>query len=191
MDQEKVQPAIGEKENVYYAKSMNSTHGPITNVEHLSRVSTLASEFGKELDLDKESALAGLFHDFGKYSRRFQNVLCGKDIHINHAMPGAAFLYEANCCTSKRMHAYNIYKPIIEAILGHHDGLVSLREPNMASNLKKTYERDDADYRKSGISQLLRQPLGTEVSWHCARKSLRLIVLIDEFTEIQRKSVAF
>lgn len=151
-----MQSAIGEKENVYYAKSTNSTHGPITNVEHLSSVSTLASEFGKELDLEKESALAGLFHDFGKYSRRFQNVLCGKDIHIDHAMPGAAFLYEVNCCTSKRMHAYNIYKPIIEAILGHHDGLVSLREPNMASNLKKTYERDDADYCPSGKLSALR-----------------------------------
>lgn len=145
---------VGEEKTVYYAKSANLVHGTITNAEHLSRVSALASEFGKALDLEKEAALAGLFHDFGKYSQRFQNVLSGKEIHIDHALPGAAFLYAVNCGTPKGMRRYSTYKPIIEAIHGHHDGLVSL--PDMADALKLTVKQENADACPSGKLSALR-----------------------------------
>lgn len=154
MERLKTQSNIEKKETVYYAKSSNSLHGTITNAEHLSRVSALASNFGRELNIEKEAALAGLFHDFGKYSQRFQNVLCGKEIHIDHALPGAAFLYTTNCRNPKGMRAYNIYKPIIEAIHGHHDGLVSLQDMNHA--LDQTLKQDHADYCPSGKLSALR-----------------------------------
>lgn len=145
------QPGIVEKEPVYYAKSGSLIHGPITNAEHLSKVSTLASEFGKELGIEKEAALAGIFHDFGKYSQRFQNVLCGKEIHIDHALPGAAFLYKMSLQAPGRTGAYG---SIIEAVFGHHDGLVSFSE--LYDSLLQTLKRENADHCPSGKLPALR-----------------------------------
>lgn len=146
-----MQSAISERETVYYAKSANSIHGPITNAEHLSKVSTLASEFGKELGIEKEAALAGIFHDFGKYSQRFQNVLCGKEIHIDHALPGAAFLYSMSLQAPGET---NTYGSIIESIFGHHDGLVSFSE--LYDPLIQTLKRENANCFPNGKLPALR-----------------------------------
>lgn len=45
--------------------------------EHLRDVAALAEQFGAELGLAKAARLAGLLHDLGKYSPRFQARLNG------------------------------------------------------------------------------------------------------------------
>lgn len=117
-------------EREYYAKSANACHGAIPNREHLDKVSRLAKQFGKEADLEAEAELAGLLHDLGKYSDRFQQVLSGQASRVDHAVGGAVYL----CLQAKleRKDALRVggrwdtYAPIIEAIRGHHDGLISL-----------------------------------------------------------------
>lgn len=65
--------------------------------------------------------MAGLFHDFGKYSDIFADVLEGKRTNIDHAMCGAAFLHYLK-------NNKSTYRSIIEAINGHHTGLVAFDE---------------------------------------------------------------
>jgi CRISPR-associated helicase Cas3/CRISPR-associated endonuclease Cas3-HD len=109
-----------EKEPIhrtYYAKSKLPNGKQPTNKEHLEKVSRLAGQFGAEFGCQQEAALAGQLHDFGKYSERFQKVLEKEEHRIDHAVCGAARLY----AEKKQQRAY---QPIIEAINGHHDGLV-------------------------------------------------------------------
>ena len=100
---------------VYYAKSTLTNGRQPTVKEHLEKVSALAAQFGEELSMKEEAELAGLFHDFGKYSDLFQKVLTNNAHHVDHALPGAVFI--KNVMKSKRgAH-------VVEAIAGHHDGL--------------------------------------------------------------------
>lgn len=166
---ERNQFAVSNDIAIYYAKSANQAHGTITNKEHSEKVSQLACKFGEAMGLDKEAGLAGLFHDFGKYSVRFQNVLRGTDIHIDHALPGAALLYKI-FCHSKRSPGYLGYKPIIESILGHHDGLVSLLDSNTAIQLEQAVDKDDADNCPSGKLPALRGHAEYQKAAHAFKK---------------------
>lgn len=103
----------------YYAKSANSGGHRETVKEHLQKVAALAREYGEPFGLGIAAELAGQVHDFGKYSRAFQDVLRGTQTGIDHAVGGACYL--ENCCKKNIGRAY----PIIEAVNGHHDGLLS------------------------------------------------------------------
>jgi CRISPR-associated helicase Cas3/CRISPR-associated endonuclease Cas3-HD len=103
--------------DIYYAKSQLPNGKQPTNREHLERVSKLAGQFGAELGCQQEAELAGKLHDFGKYGERFQKVLERTAQNIDHAVCGAAKLY-----VEKR--EARAYQPVIEAINGHHDGLL-------------------------------------------------------------------
>lgn len=105
----------------YYAKSKLSNGSQPTVKEHLSAVSELAEQYGNEFERGEEARVAGLFHDFGKYSDTFQDVLRGLKTNVDHAMCGASFLTHV----SKKKKAY---EPIIEVINGHHNGLVAFDE---------------------------------------------------------------
>ena len=82
--------------NQYYAKSILKNGKHPTVFEHLTEVSQKAKEYGQIIGCGEEAGLAGLFHDFGKYSRDFSGVLIGKKAHVDHAVGGAAYLFR--CC---------------------------------------------------------------------------------------------
>ena len=77
----------------YYAKSPDKDGTQETVQAHLKAVKALAGEYGRAWGEEKTAELCGLFHDFGKYSLAFQNVLKGTEIGIDHAICGAAFLF--------------------------------------------------------------------------------------------------
>lgn len=112
--------------SAYYAKSKDGKM-TVTNKEHLQRVSALAARFGTEIGRPEAAALAGQFHDFGKYSDRFAGVLRGVNQNVDHALPGAAFLYYAKNL-SQKPNLCEKYEPILECIAGHHDGLRAFGE---------------------------------------------------------------
>ena len=107
-----------DKTKEYYAKSKNAQGHQETVQTHLQNVADLAKKFGTSCGLDPAARLAGQTHDFGKYTLLFQDVIKGIRTGIDHAMGGACFLE-------------NVYKgsagirPVIEAVNGHHDGLVT------------------------------------------------------------------
>ena len=87
------------KYQTYYAKSKRSDGTQVTVREHLSAVSEYAAKYGVAAGIDAEARLAGLFHDFGKYSDSFQDVLLGLRRNIDHAACGAALLYQQSTGT--------------------------------------------------------------------------------------------
>lgn len=146
---EKTDKTQNENEVVYYAKSASAVHGPIENRDHLRRVGELAGVFGDELGIGNEARIAGMFHDFGKYSDRFQSVLRGTMQGVDHAFPGAAFLFAYKRLNAKKASAKRKkYEPIIEAVQGHHDGLVSLAA--MEREIGETLRFESADCCPSG-----------------------------------------
>lgn len=104
---------------VYFAKSKNNAGNQATVKEHTSDVMDLAELYGSEFGMGITARLAGQFHDVGKYTQLFQDVLLGKADHIDHAIVGAWLLHEV---TSRKA----AYSPVVEAINGHHDGLLDI-----------------------------------------------------------------
>ena len=125
----------------YYAKSGGSA-GKVSNQEHLAKTARQARLFGQEIGQPEAAELAGQLHDFGKYSRRFQDVLAGTCHGIDHALPGAAFLYYYKKLEQKKT-LWPKYEPVVEAIQGHHDGLVSLQA--LAAVFRQVWSSPDAD----------------------------------------------
>lgn len=113
-----IKPVAGEAAMEYYAKSENLQGHQETVKEHLQKVAALAREYGEALGLADAAGLEGLVHDFGKYTEAFQDVWKGKRTGVDHAISGACFL---ECCYRGRPGS----RPVIEAVNGHHAGLVA------------------------------------------------------------------
>ncbi|EJW94087.1 protein containing CRISPR-associated HD domain protein, partial [gut metagenome] len=132
---------------VYYAKSANSQHKAIILKEHLGRVSILAQIFGEEIGMPYATKILGGVHDFGKYSESFQGVLQGTVHRIDHAFAGAAMLY--SCFWQNPQ-----YEPLIESVLGHHDGLNAMAP--LAGAFLQIFRDKNADVCPSGKTSSLR-----------------------------------
>lgn len=106
---------------IYYAKSPNPQGYQQTVKEHLQAVAELAQRFGAAIGLEAAAELAGQTHDFGKYSQAFQEVLNGTRPGVDHAMGGACYL--------EAVYRGSVgARPVIEAVNGHHNGLVAYDE---------------------------------------------------------------
>jgi CRISPR-associated endonuclease/helicase Cas3 len=83
--------------------------------EHLNHVSQLAYHYGlqaKDVGFANRAALAGLYHDLGKYTSAFQEMLRGERHHgTEHSGHGAAYAFEQG------------HYDIALAVSGHHSGL--------------------------------------------------------------------
>ena len=132
-------------QKTYYAKSILSNGRQPTVKEHLTRVAELAREYGAELSMADAAELAGRLHDFGKYGELFQKLLRDEVRGVNHAACGAALLAQMG-------RGKKGFIPIVEAIRGHHDGLVSC---DSAEELKRSYEytgRLEIDGRQAALA---------------------------------------
>ena len=69
-------------ENIYYARSANEQGQKETVFHHLSRASELCQEFLSPLGYGAWGEVLGKFHDFGKYSEDFQQVLRREKTHV-------------------------------------------------------------------------------------------------------------
>lgn len=92
---------------------------------HLRNVANLAAQFAAHFGASEEARLAGLLHDLGKYSIRFQQRLRDSSIHgINHWSMGT--LAAAN---RKQISA-------AFAIEGHHTGMPAFAENDTETTLE-------------------------------------------------------
>ena len=138
---------------MYYAKSVLSNGHQPTVKEHLTEVASLAKKYGAEISVAEAAELAGQLHDFGKYGAPFQKMLSGQKgeqrIGINHAACGAALLQQMS--KGKRG-----FVPVIEAIRGHHGGLVScITAPELHKSIAddSPMEIDGKQMALSGVTQ--------------------------------------
>lgn len=111
---------MNDNHTQYYAKSKREDGTQELLRNHLAKASEMAGVFGEQIGSRKTAELCGKLHDFGKYSVSFKGVLERKFTHIDHALCGAAFLY---CLVGNRKSSF-CYRAAIEAINGHHDGLI-------------------------------------------------------------------
>lgn len=107
-----------KKIKIYYAKTQLPNGNRPTVKEHCDSVSQYAALYGQPLGMEEDARLAGLLHDFGKYSLTFDDVMQGLRSGIDHALCGAALIWSLQ----KRPKGIR-YRAVIEAINGHHDGL--------------------------------------------------------------------
>lgn len=127
----------------YYAKTAANGH-QTTVEEHCTAVANMAKQFGAEIGREKEAYLAGLFHDFGKYGARFQEVLRGTRHHVDHAICGASILFQK--------YGRRSNWAVLEAVNGHHDGLLERAqlEARLRENVQneRPIENDAGKYRQ-------------------------------------------
>jgi len=110
----------------YLAHSKNDYGQTHPAKEHLAVVASLAARFAGSAPWGSEAALAGLFHDLGKYADLFQARLRGEAKGLDHWSPGAWIALSDFQAVAAAL-----------AIQGHHIGLQqggnsSLREMKQA-----------------------------------------------------------
>lgn len=93
----------------YYAHSENAHGKKETLKEHLLKTAELAKSYAGCFGEDIVGEWLGIFHDAGKATDLFQDVLKGEATNVNHAAVGACIL--------------NRYEQISRTIYAHHDGL--------------------------------------------------------------------
>lgn len=112
---------------------------------HLQATSETAAAFASHFEADRWGALAGLWHDLGKYSDAFQSYLRGAgatdtDHHVvecrgsvDHSTAGAqhAVRYQGTSRPPGRILAY--------CIAGHHAGLLNRRKKERGLLTKLPY----------------------------------------------------
>lgn len=146
---------------MFYAHT--STHGPEPLEDHLRLTERLAIRYGETFQSAGLCALIARLHDLGKRTEKFQNVLAGKENHIDHAIVGAWYLNDEyfNCAQHYTDDVW-IHALCCAAIRGHHSELCGrLISPSLDdlclpdddeydiplnSNGKRSALRDEAEY---------------------------------------------
>ena len=117
---------VNMQESFYAKSAISKLYGRRPYVrEHLLAVAEQAAAFAAPFNRTKEAYLAGLFHDFGKYSEKFQRALDlprNEPTNLDHAVCGATLLWLMNQKNGSLRD--NAWKAVIEVVNGHHDGLL-------------------------------------------------------------------
>ena len=120
--------------------------------EHLKNVAELAWRLGQPLKMRNLAYLAGLFHDIGKWRKKFEQYLRAALINpnsvskgdVNHSSAGAVFLYR------RYYHGDELHRLtaqlIAVAVLSHH-GLNDCLDPSGTDHFHRRVEHTDGlDY---------------------------------------------
>lgn len=102
----------------FYARSANASGKKETLGHHVQRVSNLCGKFLEPIGYTEIGHVLGGWHDFGKCSEIFAEVLERKRVHVNHAYPGAALVY---CYYGQKKTA----RVLATVIAAHHSYLDS------------------------------------------------------------------
>mgnify|MGYP001400170991 FL=1 len=117
--------------------------------EHLNKVSALAADFAAEFGAAPWAALAGIWHDLGKYREGFQRYIrqCGDpDAHIEGRVAGPEKTHSAAGALWAQQYLTEVDKrsgPVVARVLayliaGHHAGL-----DNWFGGLHERFNRED------------------------------------------------
>lgn len=139
-------------ENIYYARSANEQGQKETVFHHLSRASELCQEFLSPLGYGAWGEVLGKFHDFGKYSEDFQQVLRREKTHVNHAGPGAALVFQAYGGWSHGGKGQNRAAKLLASVIASHHGELSLVDDGVLKRvLRGEGDRLDSEGRRFSL----------------------------------------
>lgn len=105
---------------------------------HLENVACIAEKSAAVFGAARAGRLAGLFHDLGKYTAAFQDVLAGKSIRVDHSTAGAAMILDL-----AKGRDRGIAQIIAYAIAGHHAGLPDMLGPTGAALSQRLKDFED------------------------------------------------
>ncbi|MCF0175302.1 MAG: CRISPR-associated helicase Cas3' [Bacteroidales bacterium] len=104
------------QKNIYIAHSNNENGIPQTMLQHSMGVAELMRSFSLSEAFENIYFYCGVIHDIGKYSKKFQDYICGVGSREPHAKWGAYFAKNKKLLNV----AFSIY--------GHHKGLSNRAE---------------------------------------------------------------
>ncbi|MEK8126507.1 CRISPR-associated helicase Cas3' [Paenibacillus filicis] len=157
----------GGKMDYYYAhrtKERDKSRWQLLTV-HLQKVAQLSEQFAAEFQAAPWGRLAGLLHDAGKFSDKFQRRLEGTPVPVDHATAGAQYI----CRLWKRGDKPMVTSHILAYVIaGHHAGLVDFGtvadadERSLSRRLVKkieAYENALEQHLPEAASPVLTNPL--------------------------------
>ncbi|MCD7867113.1 MAG: CRISPR-associated helicase Cas3' [Clostridiales bacterium] len=122
---------------------------------HARGVAELAKVFAEAFGYEEWGYCAGILHDIGKYSRKFQQRIRGEDVKVDHSTAGAQACWERK----------GWYTGLSYCIAGHLAGLPDTGEKNegsssgtMRGRLKKNVENYEAYLNELEFPPLTKPP---------------------------------
>jgi len=145
---------------MYYAHIKNRETQTLK--EHLLNVANMAAEFSSSFHSKEIGYNAGLLHDIGKYSKKFQERIRGKNIQVDHSTAGMKEVMTLYKNTPA------IAKILSYVIAGHHAGIPDAGSLNYAGSLEYRMKKDVEpydDYRNEiKIKEINQQTLSLKLS---------------------------
>lgn len=99
--------------------------------DHLEQTANKAATNASKFAMQDLAFVAGMLHDIGKYSVRFQRKLRGENSSVDHSSAGAQLCVE--------LYPESIWKILSYCITGHHGGLLDYG--NAASQTSAVFQR--------------------------------------------------
>lgn len=120
--------------------------------EHCRGVAEIAAELLRDIGLEKTVYLAGMVHDFGKFSENFKNYIekaaDGEKVQrgsVNHTFAGVRFLLEKH--SYKQLSGFSdIVLEILAYAVGAHHGLFDCVDDNNNNGFTKRIQKEGIDY---------------------------------------------
>lgn len=120
--------------------------------EHCRGVAEIAAELLRDIGLEKTVYLAGMVHDFGKFSENFKNYIekaaDGEKVQrgsVNHTFAGVRFLLEKH--SDEQLSGFSdIILEILAYAVGAHHGLFDCVDDNNNNGFTKRIQKEGIDY---------------------------------------------
>ncbi|PBB52316.1 MULTISPECIES: CRISPR-associated helicase/endonuclease Cas3 [Mesorhizobium] len=144
---------------MYYAHSttepVRSNWQPLDS--HLIAVAGLAQQFGARIGIGRAAWLAGLLHDLGKYTPKFQARLSGAQERVDHSTAGAATIVQL--AQAAKADDRIVAELIAYCIAGHHAGL-----PDKQGETFSTLSERLNAFSEAGLDPIWKSEIAPEIA---------------------------
>ena len=151
---------INHSNTRYIAHVRSTDKNQQTVATHLVEVAEIAKQLAAKISVPEAGELIGLLHDFGKYSKSFQDyiqsgtglidpdsedyvnagALKGK---IDHSTAGAQWVWQAMSKYGKNGEGKLCGQILALCIASHHSGLIDCLKPEGVNGFKVRIDKDD------------------------------------------------
>ncbi len=129
---------------MYYARSANDAGEKELLIDHLKKTAELCSTFAEHFGFGDVGRTLGYYHDLGKATHRFQDVLNGKAHHVNHCAAGAVLLEQSNKSPSF------LRTMIADLIYAHHSEIRFCTSKEYLKSMTEMYDNQRRTFSASG-----------------------------------------